>query len=239
MSLSGVKVAGWGAFISLLGSLPLGTLNVAAMQVSLAEGLVQAMYFCAGVALVEMLYVRISISGVAWVLKYAKWLRLMEWVAIAIVLALALGSFYAYFKGGGQKSFVLQSGLPNFLLGITLSAINPMQLPFWFGWSTVLFTKGVLKPVSSCYNWYISGIGLGTLCGLGLFAYGGWLLVGPLQQNSRYINLGIGIVFAVTAVILFIKLWTKKPIEEKVAEVGMQSTIGSHKAYAGSQQSAD
>jgi len=234
MSFSSVKVAAWGAFISLLGSLPLGTLNIAAMQVSVAEGLVQAFYFCAGVALVEIIYVRISITGVAWVLKNTKWLRLMEWVAIAIVLALAAGSFYAFFKGGGQKSFLLQSAMPNFLLGFTLSAINPMQLPFWFGWSTVLFSKGVLKPVNACYNWYIAGIGVGTLTGLGLFAYGGRVLVGTLQQNSRYINLAIGIVFAVTAIILFIKLWVKKPIDEKVAEMGRQSIVESQKSAGGS-----
>jgi threonine/homoserine/homoserine lactone efflux protein len=147
MSSSLPKAALWGGAISLLGTLPLGTLNIAAMQVSISEGVRQGIYFSLGVALVEVLYVRLSVVGISWIMKNARWLKYLEWAAVCIVLALAFGSFWAAFHPTAEKSFLLQSKLPVFLLGVSLSAINPMQIPFWFGWTTVMFSKGVLLIV--------------------------------------------------------------------------------------------
>jgi diacylglycerol kinase family enzyme len=43
-----VKVFFWGMVVSFLGSLPLGTLNVAAMQISVQEGIKNAFYYSGG-----------------------------------------------------------------------------------------------------------------------------------------------------------------------------------------------
>ena len=91
-----------------------------------------------------------------------------------------------------------------------LSAINPVQIPFWFGWSTALFTKGVLKPISSYYNLYIMGIGFGTFLGNLLFIFGGRFIVDTLNTNQKYLHLIIGIIFLLTALIFLVKLIRKK-----------------------------
>jgi len=57
----------WGLLISFLGSLPLGTLNVAAMQIGIQESIQNAIWFSVGALLVEMIYVRISLVGIDWV----------------------------------------------------------------------------------------------------------------------------------------------------------------------------
>lgn len=217
-----LKVILWGALISLLGTLPLGTLNIAAMQVSISEGWQQAIYFSLGVAFVEVLYVRISITAVNWIMKNGRLLRYMEWAGVLIVCLLAFASFWAAFHPGAQKSFVLQSKLPNFLLGISLSAINPLQIPFWFGWTTVLFTKKVLRHQGVYYNMYIIGIGIGTLTGLSIFVAGGHLLVNNLQASQFWLNLSIGVVFAITAIILIVKIFISKPLDQQVEQVGAQ-----------------
>ena len=53
----------------LPGSLPLGTLNVAAMQISVQESIKNAIYFSLGSLLTEMIYVRISLVGINWIRK--------------------------------------------------------------------------------------------------------------------------------------------------------------------------
>jgi len=224
-----IKAALWGGGISLLGTLPLGTLNIAAMQVSISEGIRQGIYFSLGVALVEVLYVRLSVVGISWIMKHAKLLRYMEWVAVLIVLALAFGSFLAAANPSQEKSFLLQSNLPNFLLGVSLSAINPMQIPFWFGWTTVLFSKNVLKDRPDYYNIYTIGIGLGTFLGLLVFVFGGSLLVKKLNAGQGTINFVLGCVFAVTAIILIVKILTKKPLEQSIAEKGAELEKAEHK----------
>ena len=50
-----------GLFISFLGTLPLGTLNIAAMQIAVSDGIWPALNFAIGVLLVEIIYVRISL----------------------------------------------------------------------------------------------------------------------------------------------------------------------------------
>ncbi len=223
-----LKAALWGGGISLLGTLPLGTLNIAAMQVSVAEGIRQGLYFSLGVAIVEILYVRLSVVGISWIMKHAKLLRYMEWVAVLIVWALAAGSFWAAANPSQEKSFLLQSNLPDFLLGVSLSAINPMQIPFWFGWTTVLFSKNVLKDRFDYYNVYTLGIGVGTLLGLMVFVFGGALLVKKLNAGQGAINLVLGCVFAITAIILMVKIFTKKPLEQTIAERGAELEKAEH-----------
>lgn len=202
-----LRVFLWGLMISFLGSLPLGTLNVAAMQIGIQESILQAIYFSLGSLLVEMIYVRISLVGVDWIRKQEKLMKAMEWFTLFIILALAAGSFIAAAAQGDEaKNVFLQNNMHRFLLGMFMSAINPVQIPFWFGWSTVLFTKKVLEPVKSQYNIYIVGIGLGTLIGNCIFIFGGKWLVQRIANSQQYLNWVIGSIFALTAIIQIIKM---------------------------------
>jgi threonine/homoserine/homoserine lactone efflux protein len=213
-----VKVFFWGMIVSFLGSLPLGTLNVAAMQISVQESVQNAILFSLGSLSVEMVYVRISLVGINWVRKQKKLFRWMEWITVAIVLALAIGSFAAAMKPHHAKNVILNNNLNRYVLGVILSAINPVQIPFWFGWSTVLFTRNILKPKNSFYNPYIIGIGLGTLMGNFVFIFGGKWIVQKLNGNQSLLNWIIGGIFAVTAVIFLIKILLHKDGMKKIEE---------------------
>ncbi len=197
--------------ISFLGCLPLGTLNITAMQIGLQESIQNALLFSLGCLLVEMSYVRLSLIGIEWLRKQMKLMRIMEWLTLAIILALAVGSFIAAIKGGSsQKNEVLNNNMPRFLLGMFMSAISPTQIPFWFGWSTVLFQKGTLQPVKAQYNAYIVGIGLGTMLGNAVFIFGGRLAVQSISNSQAYLNWFIGGIFAITAVIQTAKMLLHK-----------------------------
>ncbi len=219
-----VKVFFWGMFISFLGALPLGSLNVMGMQISVQEGVRHAFYFLAGTIVVEMIYVRISLIGINWVRKQKKLFKWMEWITVGIVLALAAGSFIAAMKTGeNTKNVMLENNINRFFLGLMLCAINPVQIPFWFGWSTVLFTKRILKPENRYYNTYIFGIALGTLLGGCVFIFGGPWIVRKLDANNSTINWVVGGIFAVTAVILLIKILLKKDASGKLEEMEMKN----------------
>lgn len=225
-----IRIFFWGLLISFLGSLPLGTLNVAAMQIGIQESITDAMYFSIGSLLVEMLYVRISLVGIDWVRKQEKLMKAMEWITLLIILALAIGSFIsAMDKSGSAKNMMLDNNMHRFILGIIMCAINPVQIPFWFGWSTILFSKKILEPVNSQYNIYIVGIGIGTLLGNAVFIFGGKLLVQKISNSQQYINWVIGGIFAVTALIQLIKMIRHKDaistFEEKFQEKDNKNII--------------
>ena len=224
-----IRIFIWGLIISFLGSLPLGTLNIAAMQLGIYESIKNAIMFSLGSLLVEMIYVRISLVGIDWVRKQERIMRIMEWLTLGIVLALAAINIYAALHA--QATEAPQGVNPyrnidvnRFLLGAGMCAINPVQIPFWFGWSAVLFEKGVLQPSKSQYNLYILGIGLGTLLGNSLFIFGGRYLVSKINNSQVYLNWLIAGIFIITAIVQLVKILRKKGS-------GLQEKLDQHKEF--------
>lgn len=205
-----LKIFFVGMLVSFLGSLPLGTLNVAAMQISISDGIRAAIYFSLGSLLSEIIYVRLSLVAMDWIRKKEKIFLVLEWITLLIVLALAFFSFYAATQPAVEKNIILSSSLPPFILGLTMSALNPVQIPFWFGWSTVLFTKKILHPRKDHYNSYILGIGIGTFIGNCVFIFGGKLAAESLNNNQHILNWVIGGIFSLTALIQIWKIYSKK-----------------------------
>ena len=168
-----LKVFFWGLLISFLGTLPMGTLNIMAMQIGIQESTQNAIFFVFGTLLVEMIYVRISLIGINWIQKQERVMKVMQWITLCIIVLLAAGSIHSAIHSENEvKSLVLQNRMHRTLLGMLMCAINPVQIPFWFGWSTILFSKKILSPVKKQYNFYIFGIGFGTFIGNCVFIFG-------------------------------------------------------------------
>lgn len=213
-----LRVAGWGMLISALGALPLGTLNMAALQIAISEGWRPALHFTLGVVMVEMIYVRVSVVAIAWVRKHIAWLQYFDYAALLILVVLAAGSFYAALHPVAGKSFVLQMLLPFWVLGVIMSALNPIQIPFWFGWTTVLFNKKVLLARQDHYNAYVIGIGLGTLLVFNIFIAGGPWLVVRLNASQAMVNYMMGVVFCFAALIQAVRMKRHKPARFQLAD---------------------
>lgn len=206
-----IRIFFTGMFISFLGTLPLGTLNISAMQIAMDEGIRGAILFAFGALIVEMVYVRLSLSAIGWVRRHAKLFRLLEWVTLFIIIALSVSSFLAASRPGDGQNALLSVSMPKFLLGLLMSAVNPAQIPFWFGWSGVLMSRGTLQAENRQFNAYILGIGTGTFLGFSVFIFGGQWVVGNLQQSRATVQTVIGIIFGITAILQGWRMLKKKP----------------------------
>ena len=180
-----------GLFISFLGTLPLGTLNVAAMQIGLTENTRKAIQFSLGVALVEILYVSLSLQGFDWIIANHTIFYVLEWCTVLVFTILAVSSLLAARNANpAAKNILLKNELHRFWLGFTMSALNPVQVPFWFIWSTYLISNKILLQTKAHFTVYTIGIGVGTLGGLAIFIFAGrWLLAeskGQLPCRERY-----------------------------------------------------
>jgi hypothetical protein len=70
-------------------------------------------------------------------------------------------------------------------LGVSVSAINPAQIPFWFIWTTQLINTGILKTTFLDFNLFTAGAAVGSVAGLALYIYGGkWSLPNESQQQA-------------------------------------------------------
>lgn len=199
-----------GLFISFLGALPMGTLNMSAMQISITDGYYPAILFALGALLVEMIYVRMTLVAMGWFRAHQKLLIVMEWLTLFIILVLAASSFYTAMHPSLKANPILSNSVHRFWLGAGLSAINPLQIPFWFGWSTVLTGKGVLVRQGYNYVYYILGIGIGTFIGFAVFIFGGKLLVDRLDAQQNLIQWILGAVFLVTGIIQAVRMLRHK-----------------------------
>ncbi len=209
-----------GMGISFLGSLPLGSMSIASMQISISDGYGHAMWFAFGVLLVEMVYVRISLVAMDKIRKHEKILKMLEWVTLAIVVALAISSLIAAARNNPDaKNVILSNNMPRMVLGLMMSALNPIQIPFWFGWSTVLFNKKILLPKNSHYNTYIFGIGTGTFLGFCIFIFGGQVIVDKLSHNQNILNWVIGGIFLITAIIQLYKIMRHKDAVQQIHDL--------------------
>jgi threonine/homoserine/homoserine lactone efflux protein len=184
-----IKIFFVGMFISFVGSLPLGTLNVAAMQISVASGVTSAVLFSLGSLTAEIVYVRLSLVAMDWIRKQERIFRILEWVTLIIVFGLAAASFYAALHPTMQKNVILDSKLPKFLLGFVMSAVNPVQIH---------------------YNVYIVGIGIGTFIGNLIFIFGGRIIADKINNNQDILNWVVGGIFALTGIIQIWRMVRKK-----------------------------
>ena len=198
----------------------MGTLNIMAMQIGIQESIKNALLFVLGSLTVEMIYVRISLVGINWLQKQERLMKAMQWITLGIIVALAAGSIMAALNPGDDgKNVVLENNLHRTLLGMFMCAINPVQIPFWFGWSAVLFSKKILQPVNAQYNAYIVGIGLGTLLGNSIFIFGGKWLVQRINNSEAYLNWVIGGIFSITACIQLYKIIKHKGAADKIHDL--------------------
>lgn len=205
-----------GLLISFIGSLPLGTLNVAIFQLSIVAGVKSALWFAMGCVVVEIIYVRLSLIAMQWIAKHQKVLKWMSIISFLLTLTLAIFSFLAAGNGNlNVERMDFTKKINPFLYGLSLSAINPAQFPFWFGFSAILLSKKILLPLKIYYNWYISGIAIGSVMASCLFIFGGQYAFNKLGTNQKVLSLIIGTCFLIAALFQLWRLSVKAPAIER------------------------
>ncbi|HEY4966696.1 MAG TPA: LysE family transporter [Puia sp.] len=197
-----------GFLLSFLGQLPLGTISMTATQIAVQENFRNAWKYSAGVALIEMLYLRLILSGMSWVMDNRILLSVFNWLAVLFFLALGILSFVsARRQDPDKKALLLNNHLDRFILGISLSVLNPAQIPFWFIWSGYFLNQGWLPAGFTYFNLFTLGSGLGTVGGLAVYMYGGKGLVMKMKTSNQTLNKMMGVIFILAALILVYQIW--------------------------------
>ncbi|MBK6998161.1 MAG: LysE family transporter [Lewinellaceae bacterium] len=206
-----------GMSISFFGSMVIGTIGLSAMQISITEGIRPAINFSIGSIVAEVIYVRLLLVALTWIQKHERIFKIMEWVAVLIVVVLAIASFKAALGHHGAKNVVLSYTMHRFFLGLMMRAISPASIPFWLGWSSVLYTKGIMQDKKGFYNGYLLGIAIGTFAAHCVFIFGGKMAVQKLDAGQEEINFVIGCIFSITAILQIWKILKKKYRSTKAA----------------------
>lgn len=191
---------GW--LVSFLGQLPLGTLSITSTQIAVQENFSNAWKYAIGVALVEIIYLRLTLSGVNWIIQHERFFIVLGWLTVTVFLILGVASILSARKQEQKekKALLLDNDLHRFFLGLSMSALNPAQIPFWFIWSSYLLDIKVLHSDTGAFNVFTAGCGTGTISGLALYMYGGNWLITKMNTSNRTLNLVMGIIFFIAAI---------------------------------------
>ena len=209
-----VLFAGFG--VSFLGQLPLGNLNVAATQIGVEENFKNAWAFSIAGAFVEIIYLRLALNSSAWLMHNKMLFNYISWFTVILFFTLGVLSIRKAIvqKEAQKKGLLIDNKINRFVLGLMLSAVNPMQIPFWFFWGTYFINNGTVKPTAVDFNLFTIGACLGTLGGQVIYIHGGNWLVKKLHASHRILNIIMGAVFIISAMIqvykIFFESWMKK-----------------------------
>ncbi|SHL18911.1 LysE family transporter [Flavobacterium xanthum] len=200
-----------GFLVSFIGSIPLGYLNLIGFEIYVKLGFNSLFLFLAGVIFVELFVIYLSLLFAKQLVSNKKLMKIIDFCAIFFLLILA----YSFFASANQP--IEQQGIVEkyatyspFLIGVFLSAINFLQVPFWTGWNLYLMNGNYISIVNKDKVYYIAGTLVGTFMGmLGLI-----LILNTLAQNtssfSMYvIPVVIPFFFVVLAVVQIVKVYRK------------------------------
>lgn len=191
-----ILIAFLGWLISFLGQLPLGSTSITATQIRVNEGLKPALQFTWGVVLVEMMYLRIALSGMDWIYQHPAIYNGIGWVTVLFFFTIGgISLRSAIIQKGEQKSPILNNKLHRFILGVTMCSLNLAQVPFWVLWSGYMLEWKLMQPESLQYNVFTIGGGSGTVSGLLAYIYGGNYLINRLKVSNKTLQIVMGVIF--------------------------------------------
>jgi len=191
------KILLLGFLISFLGTLPLGTLNTTAFEIAAFQNIKEAILFALAVVFVELVVVRITLSFSKKIDLGNRVFFYLLPIAIALLLYLSVSSFASL---NNDQTIHPSSNLfplikSSIILGLLLSVLNPMHIPFWTGWNSVLIARNRLDHKPGMYIFYISGIGIGSIGGLMMFVFAGKYIFKNYHQYSYVIAFIMGCLY--------------------------------------------
>ena len=204
-----LKVFIIGLGISFIGTLPLGVLNLTALKLSVTVSEKAALMFSVGALIVEMVYVYVSLKAIGIMSRHPLVFKYANWLAFLLLIAFSFNAFWHAFNmeeslmNPSHDATLNSWGIAAWPLigGMMMSAINPMQIPFWLGWSTVLLQRQILINSLILQLFYIFGIGAGTFIGNLVFIFGGKWLTQNMGGSQQTLNFVLGAVFLLAALL--------------------------------------
>jgi len=202
-----------GYVTSLIGTLIPGGLNATAMEITVSKGKAAGLLFGLGAALVEIIYIRLTLLGIAFFVKQKLLFDILEWVMATLFFAAGVYIFARSYgkdkkKEAKPKTPHRNSKTHAFLLGMALKAVNPAQFGFWIFWSTYLISQNLLKPESVHYTLFVLGLGSATFTGYAMYVFFGEYIQTKSFFTQKRFDRVVGIFLCFASILWVLRmLW--------------------------------
>ncbi len=198
-----------GIFISIIGALPLGAVNIAVINTSIKENIIKASYIIFAAGIGEMLLVFFALN---FSMELSAFFKDNQWIQITFsILFFGLGIYFLLFKNKNQThQNTVKTRLPKskLITGFLLAILNPPVILYWILSISIInkyaFELTPKTPLFSVLLFFI-GVYLGKIGTL--YFYSRWgNKVGKQKEISKTkISRVIGIALVVISIFQGIK----------------------------------
>lgn len=197
-------------FISFLGSIQLGAVNLAVIKTTLDKGLKSAIFIAIGGVIPEFIYSWIALNAAE--MSFLKQKIDLQWLVVPIFVGIGIFNIL-------RKNRTNISPKPNkmntseIMYGFLLALFNFQLLPFWLSIIIFFNTTNLMNQVSTASKLaFTIGAGIGAFSLLTLIAYLTNLNKDFFVSIIKKYNLNaiFGCLFIILAVVQIINLLTKK-----------------------------
>jgi threonine/homoserine/homoserine lactone efflux protein len=200
-----------GFLVSFIGSIPLGYLNVVGFEVFKKFGLNQTIFYLFGVISIEFIVILLTLLFANQLMNNKKLIKFIEGFSVLFMFVLAY-TFYASATSEASQESVLERYInySPYVVGIVLSSLNFIQIPFWLGWNLYLLNANYIEVSQSKKYFYIFGTIVGTFAGMLVLILSLNYIANQTDFLSKYLmKVIIPIVFCGLGVFQGIKFYKK------------------------------
>lgn len=188
--------------ISFFGTIPPATINVTVLQLALKDRAKQAMALAIGAAIIDSFYAGLSVNVATYLeqhLDFSNSFFLIAAIALLVLGTISLsGKFKPEVKALDKQSKI---GLGQ---GLLLGLFNPLAMPFWLGWISVLQMNGWVNVEGYNYWGFILGAFVGEVSLLMIVVRVGERFT-KIAENRLLVNIIPGAVLVILGMVNLIK----------------------------------
>lgn len=156
-----------GFVVSFLGSIPLGYLNLAGLEIYSKSGLNNLIYFLFGVIFVETFVIYFTLIFARQLVKNKKLMKIVDLFSVVFMFVLAFLFYFSYNQTTKSeinlRDYLMYSP---FIIGVILNCFNVLQFPFWTSWNLYLLNGKYITIEKKLKYYYIAGTLIGVFLGM-------------------------------------------------------------------------
>lgn len=202
-----------GLGISFVGALPMGIINLYVFETAVKHGRLRAFFVALGAVLVEMAQATVAVLMVNYMYQYPNAAYYARIFSIPVLLVIGVIQLLTKPQTPAQnpKYRVSDETKPAFAafgMGVFLSSINMMAIPYWLFYTSYLVAGGYLHSNNVFYTAvYIAGIACGSMLVCMLYAQAGNYIAQRFTKNTTIVNRVVGCILIALAIYTAWQVW--------------------------------
>jgi len=195
-----------GFTMAFLGLMAPGLLTMSTLNTAIDCGRKNAVKFALGAILPIFIQAHLALLGAHYIKANPHIITSFSKIAVFVFIILAI-IFYRQYR---QRKLVIKtprfSIRNSFLYGIFISLINPLAIPFYFTYSTLLEMSNLLKIEQPFISAFVFGAMVGAFTILYIYASHAPKLLGKLQFVAKHFKLILALVMFILALASLVKI---------------------------------